>query len=161
MFDDHLCGMVVSTSDCHPRSPRFDSRLYPKNFSGSIASGMGSISLVRTIGQLLDVRNSEIWIRKLKLRLKDKHLANHKAPCTAIWQHPLQSVLALQGCSATDLICGPGSSSSKAFVYGLDGPGLILGVGGGGVFSSILCVRTGPGVCSVSYKMSTMDFPRG
>ena len=30
--------------------------------------------------------------------------ANHKAPCTAISQQPLQSVLALRGCSATDLL---------------------------------------------------------
>ena len=48
------------------------------------------------------MRNSEIRLRKLKLRLKDKRFANHKAPCTAIWQQPLQSVLALRGCSATD-----------------------------------------------------------
>ena len=30
------------TSDCHPRGPGFDSRLYPRNFSGSIVSGTGS-----------------------------------------------------------------------------------------------------------------------
>ena len=29
---DHLFGIVVSTSDCHPRGPGFDSRLYPRNF---------------------------------------------------------------------------------------------------------------------------------
>ena len=40
---DHLFGKVVSTSDCHPRGPGFDSRLYPRNFSRSIGSGMGSI----------------------------------------------------------------------------------------------------------------------
>ena len=34
--------MVVSTSDYHPRGPGFDSRLYPRNFSGSIGSGTGS-----------------------------------------------------------------------------------------------------------------------
>ena len=33
---------MVSTSDCHPRGPGFDSRLYPRNFSGSIGSGTGS-----------------------------------------------------------------------------------------------------------------------
>ena len=49
------------------------------------------------------MRSSKIWLRKLKLRLRDKRFANHKAPCTAIWQQPLQSVLALRGCSATDL----------------------------------------------------------
>ena len=39
---DHLFGMVVSTSDCHPRGPGFDSRLCPRNFSGSKGSGTGS-----------------------------------------------------------------------------------------------------------------------
>ena len=63
----------------------------------------GSPSLARTIGWLLDMRNSETRLRKLKLRLRDKRFANHKAPCTAIWQQPLQSVLALRGCSAPDL----------------------------------------------------------
>ena len=64
----------------------------------------GPPSLVRTIGQLLDMRSSEIRLGKLKLRLRDKRFANHKAPCTAIWQQPLQSVLALRGYSATDII---------------------------------------------------------
>ena len=52
---------------------------------------------------------------------------------------------------------GPGGSSGKALGYGLDG----LGVGGGGDFSSLLRVQTGPGVHSTSYKMSTGEFPRG
>ena len=39
---DHLFGIVVSTSDYHPRGPGFDSRLYPRNFSGSVGSGTGS-----------------------------------------------------------------------------------------------------------------------
>ena len=39
---DHLFGIVVSTSDCHPRGPGFDSQLYPRNFSRSMGSGMGS-----------------------------------------------------------------------------------------------------------------------
>ena len=39
---DYLFGIVVSTSDCHPRGPGFDSRLYPRNFSRSIGSGTGS-----------------------------------------------------------------------------------------------------------------------
>ena len=64
----------------------------------------GPPSLVRTTGQLLDTRSREIWLRKLKFRLRDKHFANHKAPCTAIWQQPLQSILALRGCSATDFL---------------------------------------------------------
>ena len=39
---DGLFGIVVSTSDCHPRGPGFDSRLYHRNFSGSVGSGTGS-----------------------------------------------------------------------------------------------------------------------
>ena len=39
---DSLFGIVVSTSNCHPRGPGFDSRLYHRNFSGSIGSGTGS-----------------------------------------------------------------------------------------------------------------------
>ena len=42
---DRLFDIVVSTSDCHPRGPGFDSRLYPRNFSGSIGSGTGSTQL--------------------------------------------------------------------------------------------------------------------
>ena len=48
------------------------------------------------------MRSSEIRLRKLKLRMRDKRFANHKAPCTAIWQQPLQSGLAFRSCSATD-----------------------------------------------------------
>ena len=40
--NDRLFGIVVSTTDCHPRGHGFDSRLYPGNFSGSIGSGTGS-----------------------------------------------------------------------------------------------------------------------
>ena len=41
---DRLFEMAVSMSDCHPRGPGFDSRLYSRNFSGSrpIGSGTGS-----------------------------------------------------------------------------------------------------------------------
>ena len=39
---DHLFGIVVCTSDCHPRGSGFDSRLYSRNFSRSIGSGTGS-----------------------------------------------------------------------------------------------------------------------
>ena len=39
---DNLFGIVVSTSDYRPRGPGFDSRLYPRNFSGSIGSGTGT-----------------------------------------------------------------------------------------------------------------------
>ena len=59
--------------------------------------------------------------------------------------------------------CGPGSSSAKALGYGLDGPGSIPDVGGVGDFSSLLLAQTGPGVHSVSYKMSSIPgaFPGG
>ena len=50
------------------------------------------------------MRSSEIRLRKLKLRLRHKRFTNHKAPCTAIWQQPLQSVLALRSCSSTNLL---------------------------------------------------------
>ena len=56
---------------------------------------------------------------------------------------------------------GPGSSSGTALGYGLDGPGSIPGVGGGGDFSSLLHVKTVPEVHSASYKMNTGGFPRG
>ena len=55
----------------------------------------------------------------------------------------------------------PSSSTDKALDYGLDGPGSIPGVGGGGDFSSLVRVQTGPEVQSASYKMSTGGFPRG
>ena len=45
--------------------------------------------------------------------------------------------------------------------YGLDGPGSIPGVGGGGDFSSLLRVQTGPEVHSASYKMTTGGFHWG
>ena len=55
---------------------------------------------------------------------------------------------------------GPGGSSGKALGYGLDSPGSIPGVGGGGDFSSLLRVQTGPGVHSTCYKMSNGGFPQ-
>ena len=41
---DCLFGILVSTSDCHPRIPGLilGYRPYPRNFSGSIESGTGS-----------------------------------------------------------------------------------------------------------------------
>ena len=104
---DRLFGIVVSTSDCHPRGPGFDLRLYPRILSGSIGSGTGSTqpredNWIAT----LDMRRGEIRLRKLKLRLRDKRFANHKAPFTVIWQQPLQSVLALRSCSATEIYIG-------------------------------------------------------
>ena len=49
---------------------------------------------------------------------------------------------------------GPGNSNGKALGYGLHGPGPDHGSWRGADFSSSLRVRTGPGVHSVSYKMS-------
>ena len=43
-----------------------------------------------------------------------------------------------------------GHSINNALDYRLDGPGSISGVGGGGDFSSLLRVQTGPGVHSAS-----------
>ena len=40
-------------------------------------------------------------------------------------------------------------------------PGFDPGYRKGGDFSSLLCVQTGPGVNSASYKMSTGAFPGG
>ena len=57
--------------------------------------------------------------------------------------------------------CGAGSSSGKALVYGLNGLGSFPAVGGGGDFSSLLCVQTGSGVQSASYKMSTEGLAQG
>ena len=104
LLQDRLFGIVVNTSDCHPRGPGFDSWLYPRNFSGSIGSGTGSTQSREDNWVATWMRSSKIQLRKLKLRLRDKRFAIHKAPCTAIWQQPLQSVLALRSCSATDLI---------------------------------------------------------
>ena len=73
----------------------------------------GPPSPVRAIGYILDMRSSEIRLRKLKLRLRDKRFANHKAPCTAIWQQPLQSVLALRGCSPTYVFLVPYSVTHR------------------------------------------------
>ena len=101
---NRLFGIVVSTSDCRPRGPGFDSRLYPRNFCGSIGSGMGSTQPHEDNWVATWMRSCEIRLRKLKLRLREKCFANHKAPCTVICQQPLQSVLALRSCSATDLI---------------------------------------------------------
>ena len=38
----YIFGIVVSMSNCHPRGPGFGTRLYSRNFSGSIGSGTGS-----------------------------------------------------------------------------------------------------------------------
>ena len=100
---DRLFYIVVSMSDCHPRGPRFDSQLYPRNFSGSIGSETGSMQPREDNWVATWNKKLQIWLTKLELRLRDKCFANHKAPCTAMLQQPLHSVLALWGCSATIL----------------------------------------------------------
>ena len=75
---DHLFSIVVSTSDCHPRDPGFDSRLYPRKFSGSIGSGTGFTQPHEDNWVAIWMRSSEIRLRKLKLRLRDERFANHK-----------------------------------------------------------------------------------
>ena len=102
---DHLFGIVVSTSDCHPRGPGFDSRLYPRNFSGSIGSGTGSTQPREDDWVATWMRSSKIQLRKLKLRLRDNALLTTRSPpYNTIWEQPLQSILALRSCSATDFL---------------------------------------------------------
>ena len=60
---------MVSTSDCHPRGPGFDSQLYPRNFSGSRGSGTGSTQPREDNWVATWLRSSEIRLRKLKLTL--------------------------------------------------------------------------------------------
>ena len=95
--------MDFLTSDCHPRGPGFDSRLYPRNFSRSIGSGTWSTQPREDNWVGTWYEKYQIRLRKLKLRLKDKRFDYHKATCTVIWQQPLQSVLALRSCSTMDL----------------------------------------------------------
>ena len=44
----------------------------------------GPTSFVRTTGLLHDIRSTEIRLRKLKLSLKEKRFANHKAALAAL-----------------------------------------------------------------------------
>ena len=78
-----LCSIVVIMPDYNPRAPGSIPGYTIEIFLEVWILERGSPSLVRTIGQLLDI-SSEIRLRKLKLRLRDKRLANHKALCTAI-----------------------------------------------------------------------------
>ena len=77
----------------------------PQNFFLEVQDlERGAPSIMTTIGQLLYMSRSETRLRKLKLRLRDKRFVNHNAPYIVIWQQPLQPVLALQSCSAMDLL---------------------------------------------------------
>ena len=53
--------------------------------------------------KLLDMRSSEIQLRKLKLRLGHLCCASHVASFTVTWQQGIQSTLVLQSRLATDL----------------------------------------------------------
>ena len=81
--------MVVSTSDCHPRGPWFDARLYLRNFSWKYRIWNGVTQPREDNWGATWMRTSEIRLRKLKLTTRP--------PSTATWQQPLQSVLALWG----------------------------------------------------------------
>ena len=98
-----LRAMAFSMSDCHPGGPRFDSRLYPRNFSRSIGSGMGSTQPREANWLATWYEKLQNPVKKTEIKVEGLRFANHKIPCTAIWQQPLQSVLALWSCSATDL----------------------------------------------------------
>ena len=59
------------------------------------------------------------------------------------------------------LHCGPGSSSGKALVYGLDGPGSIPGVGGVRIFLLFFVSRLVLGSTQPSIKLVPGAFPEG
>ena len=44
----YLLGVVISISDSHPKGPGFDSRLYARNFSGSVNLEREPLSFVKT-----------------------------------------------------------------------------------------------------------------
>ena len=71
---------MVSTSDCHPRGSGFDSRLYSRNFSGSIGSGTVSTQPREDNWIATWMRSSENLLTELKLRLRDKRSAHQMAP---------------------------------------------------------------------------------
>ena len=71
---------MVSTCDCYPRGPGFDSRLYSRNYSGSIGSGTGSTQPHEDNWVASDMRSSKIRLRKLKLWLRDNILLTTRLP---------------------------------------------------------------------------------
>ena len=72
---DRLFGIVVSTSDCYQRGPGVDSRLYPRNFSWTWSTQPREDNWVA-----IWMRSSEIWLRKLKLRLRNNALLTARPP---------------------------------------------------------------------------------
>ena len=120
---------------------------------------LGLLTLMRTIVQQLDMRSSEIRLRKLKLRLRVKHFANHKAPmscCLAATASVSFGSLELQY-HGFNLV---GQVAQMARHLAMTGwPGFDPGCWRGGDFYSLLRVQPGPGVYSTFYKMSTGTLP--
>ena len=76
---DRLFGIVVTTSDCHPKDPRFDSRLYLRNVSGSVGSETGSTQPHGDNSVPTWLRSSEVRLRKLTIRLRDNCLLTRRS----------------------------------------------------------------------------------
>ena len=85
-----MFGIVVSTSDYHPRGPGFKSRLCPRNFSGSVGSGTWSTQPCEAnwVSTVFDMRSSGIRLRKLKLRLWDSALLTTRSPVLRSGSNP-------------------------------------------------------------------------
>ena len=129
---DHLFGIVVSTSDYHPRGPGFDSRLYPRNLSGSTVYGLerGPPSLVRPIGQLLDDKQQKP-LKKAERSLLSEcsaqgqvfHCKLSHQGCSSAQRQVFHCKLWNQGCSNTTDDCnarGPGFDS-RLYLRNLSG----------------------------------------
>ena len=111
----HRHKSAVNTTTKHPHAPKQLPKCHSHKWDRAFMGTANCFSLSQqtnatllhpsyTATGRLDMRSSEIRLRKLKLRLRDKGFANHKVTCTAIWQQPLQSVLPLRSYSATNLI---------------------------------------------------------
>ena len=73
-----LFGIVVSTSDCHPRGAGFDSRLYPRNFSGSIGSGLWYTQPREDNWVATSCEKQRNLVKKTEIKVeRDKRFANH------------------------------------------------------------------------------------
>ena len=58
----------------------FDSRPYPRNFSGNIGSGTLATQPPEDVWVATWLRSSEIWLKKLKLRLRDNTFLRTRPP---------------------------------------------------------------------------------